>query len=123
MRADRSGPKRRPQGLPAGSLYSGANVHLRHVVDDARPIRAEGGEHDGRRMTAQDCDLLAPLAASQMRAVLSPEAVTMRVPSGLKAADNTKSSCPLNDRRHADCWSALANSVEWHKPQLIHCAL
>lgn len=29
-----------------------------------------------------------PVAASQMRAVLSSEAVTMRVPSGLKAADS-----------------------------------
>ena len=37
-------------------------------------------------MAAQDRDLLA-LAASQMRAVLSPDAVTMRDPSGLKAAN------------------------------------
>ena len=35
-----------------------------------------------------------PVAASQMRAVLSYDAVTMRDPSGLKAADFTWSSWP-----------------------------
>ena len=35
-----------------------------------------------------------PVAASQMRAVLSSDAVTMRVPSGLKAADVTTLSWP-----------------------------
>jgi hypothetical protein len=35
-----------------------------------------------------------PLAESQMRAVLSRDAVTTRFPSGLKAADQTMSSCP-----------------------------
>ena len=40
-------------------------------------------------MAAQDRDLLAASAASQMRAVLSSDAVTMRDPSGLKAAEYT----------------------------------
>jgi hypothetical protein len=44
-------------------------------------------------MAAQDRDPLA-LAASQMRAVLSFDAVTMRDPSGLKAAEITKPSWP-----------------------------
>ena len=35
-----------------------------------------------------------PVAASQMRAVLSADAVTMRDPSGLKAAEFTVSSWP-----------------------------
>jgi hypothetical protein len=39
-------------------------------------------------MAAQDRDLLG-VAASQMRAVLSSDAVTMRDPSVLKAAENT----------------------------------
>ena len=35
-----------------------------------------------------------PVAASQSRAVLSSDAVTMRDPSGLKTADYTRPSCP-----------------------------
>ena len=50
-------------------------------------------------MAAQDRDLLG-VAASQMRAVLSPDAVTMRDPSGLKAAES-RSSWP---RRTAISW-------------------
>ena len=38
------------------------------------------------------------LAASQMRAVLSPDAVTMRDPSGLKAAEYTDSCMAAQDR-------------------------
>ena len=34
-----------------------------------------------------------PLAASQMRAVLSSDVVTMRDPSGLKAAEETDQLC------------------------------
>ena len=36
-----------------------------------------------------------PVLASQMRAVLSSEAVTIRVPSGLKAAELTSALCPV----------------------------
>jgi hypothetical protein len=36
----------------------------------------------------------SPVVASQMRAVLSADAVTMRDPSGLKAADSTEKVCP-----------------------------
>ena len=39
-----------------------------------------------------------PVAASQMRAVLSHDAVTMRVPSGLKAAELTDVLVPAQDR-------------------------
>ena len=37
-----------------------------------------------------------PVSASQSRAVLSKEAVTMRLPSGLNAALATSSSWPLS---------------------------
>ena len=40
-----------------------------------------------------------PVAASQNRAVLSPDAVTMRLPSGLNAALHT---CPMAFERLAD---------------------
>ena len=39
-----------------------------------------------------------PLAASQMRAVLSTDAVTMRDPSGLKAAEDTGALMAAQDR-------------------------
>ena len=78
--------------LPArGVPDAGGLVHRR--CDDARPVGAEGGgshEHSWPRRTA--ISLL--LAASQMRAVLSIDAVTMRDPSGLKAAEFTTSSWP-----------------------------
>ena len=52
-----------------------------------------------------------------MRAVLSSDAVTMRVPSGLKAADHTCSSCPRSPRhaQHTRCitlgeWSVVIES-------------
>ena len=38
----------------------------------------------------------APLSAIQTRAVLSSDTVTMRLPSGLNAADETGSTCPLS---------------------------
>ena len=42
-----------------------------------------------------------PLAASQMRAVLSHDAVTMREPSGLNAADTTDDLMPAEASRHS----------------------
>ena len=58
-----------------------------------------------------------PLVASQMRAVLSFDAVTTRKPSGLKAADHTSPSCPfrnaiilplLASKMPASCDAAMA---------------
>src|SRR4051812_36059232 len=49
-----------------------------------------------------------PVAASQMRAVLSEELVTMRFPSGLKAADHTEFSCP---DRTASCLPVEASQT------------
>ena len=40
-----------------------------------------------------------PESASQTRAVLSPEAVTTRLPSGLNAAEWTGSVCPWREAR------------------------
>jgi len=37
---------------------------------------------------------VSPVAAFQIRAVVSADAVTMRVPSGLNAAPSTRSVCP-----------------------------
>src|SRR5262249_13596068 len=48
------------------------------------------------------------VAATQMRAVLSSDAVTMRAPSGLKAADRTGPSWP---RRTAISFAAAASQI------------
>ena len=53
--------------------------------DDSRAVWAEGDGDDTAAM-ALERNEGAPVAASQMRAVLSSEAVTTRAPSGLKAA-------------------------------------
>ena len=58
--------------------------------DDARPVGAEGGGIDLFWWPLRTAIAL-PVAASQTRAVLSSDAVTMRVPSGLKAAELTDS--------------------------------
>ena len=59
-------------------------------------------------MAAQDRVSLA-LAASQMRAVLSADAVTMRDPSALKAAAHGKLSWPA--RRQFSCETATASAA------------
>ena len=46
-------------------------------------------------MASEDDDLLAGRGVPKMRAVLSKDAVTMRDPSGLNAAECTLSSWPL----------------------------
>ena len=60
-------------------------------------MRAPSGEN-AALCTASSCPrraaISAPVAASQMRAVPSKEAVTMRAPSGENAALRTQSSCP-----------------------------
>ena len=61
--------------------------------DDARPVRAERRRTDPTRVPVQDCQRL-PARASHSRAVPSQLAVTMRVPSGLNAAELTASVCP-----------------------------
>src|SRR5271157_3757134 len=43
----------------------------------------------------------APVAAIQTRAVLSLDAVTIRLPSGLNAADLTEPACPLSSAMRA----------------------
>ena len=61
--------------------------------DDARPVGAEGGGiHD--IVMPRSTAITFAVAASQMLAVLSPDTVTMRAPSGLKAAEFTVSSWP-----------------------------
>ena len=40
-----------------------------------------------------------PESASQTRAVVSPEAVTTRLPSGLNAAEETGAVCPWREAR------------------------
>ena len=62
--------------------------------DDARPVGAEGGGSDLSHVAAEDGNRLS-VAASQTRAVSSEDAVTMRDPSGLKAAELTEFSWPL----------------------------
>src|SRR2546423_148560 len=52
-----------------------------------------------------------PLAASQMRAVLSHDAVTIRDPSKLKAAEYTPLSWPPRARRQFACETAAASAV------------
>jgi hypothetical protein len=54
--------------------------------DDARPVGAEGDRIDGVLMPAQDRDLLAGGGVPDARGVVS-DAVTIRVPSWLEAAD------------------------------------
>ena len=60
-------------------------------------MRAPSGEN-AALCTELSCPrraaISAPVAASQMRAVRSKEAVTMRAPSGENAALTTRPSCP-----------------------------
>src|SRR5258708_40178794 len=60
-------------------------------------MRAPSGEK-AALLTLPSCQrtplIFGPAAASQIRAVRSPEAVTKRAPSGEKAALLTLSSCP-----------------------------
>ena len=51
------------------------------------------------------------VAASQMRAVLSSDAVTMRDPSGLKAAEFTEPSWPPRAKRQFACETAAASAA------------
>ncbi len=77
-------------------------------------MRAPSGEN-AALCTACSCPrraaISAPVAASQMRAVRSEEAVTMRAPSGENAALSTRPSCP---RR-------AAISRRWRRPRSGPC--
>ena len=78
-----------------GELHAAGRVpDARRLVtgggDDAPPVGRERGGADGVAMAGEYGELLA-VAASQMRAVWSSEAVTMRRPSGENAADRTTS--------------------------------
>ena len=57
-------------------------------------------------------------ATSQMRAVLSHDAVTMRVPSGLYAAENTSAS-----RRRTAIWLVVSGTFNSEMPFQISCGL
>ena len=69
-------------------------LHELGLKYEMRPIQPRTGETKTAEFTANTDDTrstasCSPVAASQMRAVLSADTVTMRVPSGLKAADST----------------------------------
>ena len=72
---------------------------------------------------------LLPVAASHTRAVLSADAVTMRVPSGLNCALVTLSSCPASVARllpvAASHTRAVLSSdaVTMRVPSGLNCAL
>ena len=96
-RGDRALVAAQDQGLAAAV----GPPHPRRVVvragDDPGPVRAEPGRGDPpswpRRTTG------SPLpSARHTRAVLSPEAVTIRVPSGLNPAEVTPPSWPRRTR-------------------------
>ena len=78
----------------AGRGVPDARGLIRRCCDDARPVGPEGGGIDRSLVVAEDADRV-PVAASQTRAVLSEDAVTMRDPSGLKAAYVIPPSWPL----------------------------
>ena len=79
--------------------------------DDALAVGAEGGGTN-RFLMSLRVAISRPVAASQMRAVWSSDAVTTRLPSGLKAADVTGSPCPLRTRALAQIWHDPAQHVE-----------
>jgi hypothetical protein len=71
-------------------------------------VGAEGGRGDkaaGPRARA------TPVAPSQMRAVLSSEAVTTCVPSGLKTAEATRPPCPSSATRVAPVAASQMRAV------------
>ena len=69
---------------------------VRRRGDDALAVGAERGATNRSLMAFERLADRWPVAASQTRAVLSSDAVTMRLPSGLNAALTTASSWPLS---------------------------
>ena len=69
---------------------------VRRRGDDALAVGAERRAHDLDIMASSGSPIGLPVAASQTRAVLSSDAVTMRLPSGLNAALSHHSSWPLS---------------------------
>ena len=97
---------------PVGIPYPRRGLHevenaLERRRHDAPPVWAEFGARQGTIM-ADERDDLPPVSASQMRAVLSSEAVTTRRPSGLKAASLTRSSWPV---RTINCCPVSASQI------------
>ena len=66
--------------------------------DDPLAVGAERGGVDHVGVPLEVGEVL-PESASQTRAVLSPEAVTIRLPSGLNAAEWTDEVCPWREAR------------------------
>ena len=83
--------------LLAGRRIPDAGGLVSRRRDDARPSGLKAAEVTKRRWPRRTAISL-PVAASQMRAVLSADAVTMREPSGLKAAEFTHVVVAAQDR-------------------------
>ena len=104
-RAERGGidPVRMPLELgdegPGGGLPDPRRPVYRRG-DDAAAVRAERGGMEIVRMPLELGDEGAE-SAIQTRPVLSPDAVTMRLPSGLNAAEKTMYACPLSSAMRA----------------------
>ncbi len=79
--------------------------------DDAVAIGTEGGGPDRIRCGRRGRGVPAPVWASQTLAVLSSLAVTMRSPSGLKAADKTDPAWPARVRSSAPVWASQTLAV------------
>ena len=109
--------KTRSRNLSKASvtLSSLAHVDLRHAIGIAGETHFLARQF---RHASQECAGLPDqlfhrivwIRASQMWAVLSPDAVTMRDPSGLKAADCTKPSW----RRTAISLAVAASQMRAH---------
>ena len=92
---------------PARSRVPDARGPVMGGGDDAPAIGRERGTQDALVVAGEDGELLA-VAASQMRAVWSSEAVTMRRPSGENAAEKTRSPWPEST---ASCLAVAASQT------------
>jgi hypothetical protein len=75
------------------------------------PVRAEFGGSDHPPVPRED-GVDAPEAISHSRAVLSSDAVTMRLPSGLNDAGVTQFECPA---RTATGWPEATSQTLAHR--------
>ena len=80
----------------AGLGVPDARRLVRRRGDDALAVGAERRAPHSASWPLSGSPIGLPVAASQIRAVLSEDAVTMRLPSGLNAALYTASSWPLS---------------------------
>ena len=81
----------------AGRRVPDARRLVRRRGDDALAVRAERrARHIASHGLSSGLPIALPLATSQIRAVLSRDAVTMRLPSGLNAALYDSFTWPLS---------------------------